>query len=217
MIGRVAVLLASILFGSSAAARSSPLEIRSVTLTDMGGLVLFETVFDRAPDFFTVDQYGRNYDAFQLTLTHNMENPFLFRDVWIQGINIQNGYIPVYPMQRNGHFGPVSANVPYLVSLAASGHQLSFAVPYSALGSPDSLFPRDGNAGPGTGAFNWFLDTYQYGASPFENNHASGQYPVNVPEPGVLMQMGIGVGMGMLMLKHRVLRGKNANSTKTTC
>ena len=167
----------------------SPLEIRSVSLTDVGGAVLFETIFDRAPDFAKVDQLDRNYDAFQLTLSHNMENPFLFREVWIQGIHIQSGYIPVYPMlEETNDFGPLTASVPYVVSVVDSKHVLSFKVPYAALSSPDSVIPADGRAGKNTGAFHWFLDTFQYGLSPNETNHARGQYPLTGPEPGAVLR-----------------------------
>ena len=160
----------------------SPLEIRSVSLTDVGGAVLFEITFDRAPDFSRVDASGRNYDAFQLTLTHDMENPSQFRDVWMQGIHIEAGVIPIYPMLRaTNDFGPLSASVPYVVSVADSKHVLSFRVPYAALNSPESVIPADGRAGKNTGAFYWFLDTFQYGESPNATNHASGQYPA-VPQ-----------------------------------
>jgi hypothetical protein len=193
----MAVLLASPAFVSA-----SPLEIRSVRLTGLADAILFETLFDRAPDFYTVDQYDRNYDAFQLTLTHNVENPFQFRDVWVQGIDIHTGFIPVLPMQPNGYFGPMSAYVPYVMSQTSGGHLMSFSIPHSALNAPNSVIPPSGIAGPGTGAFHWFMDTYQYGQSEQDNNHAQGRYQ-QVPEPTTLIQMALGLGVGFLSLRKR--------------
>jgi hypothetical protein len=204
---RFVVLFALIVVGAPISAMAAPLDIRSVTLTDAGDLVLFETVFDRAPDFATVDEYGRHHDAFQFTLTHNMEHPYLLRDVWILGVGIESGFIPVFPMQTDGEYGPLSASLPYLVSQIGDDHLLSFAVPYSALSSPDSVFPADGRADNGTGAFQWFLETYQYGTSPYATNHANGQYPVNVPEPGSLLHIGVGLGVCLRALARKGRRG----------
>src|SRR5687768_9404108 len=125
----IALVVLAVL-GAPLSLSANPLEIRSVTLTTRGDAVCFDTVFDRAPDFTTVDQYGRNYDSFQFTLTHNLENPYLYRDVWIDGVDIQSGYVPVYPMQLDGDLGPLSASVPYALSQVAGGHLLSFTVPY---------------------------------------------------------------------------------------
>lgn len=162
---------------------SSPLEIRSVTIGDAAGSLRFELVFDRAPDFVTVDELDRNFDAFQLQLTHDTQEPFLFRDTWIDGRHIQAGQIPVYPMQLDGNFGPIAASVPYSVSVVNAGHAVSFSVPYAALSTPDSVIPPDGHASKGKGAFVWFLATFQYGLSPYPANNATGQYPaLQAPE-----------------------------------
>ena len=208
---RTIVWVVVALFLSPMAASATPLDIRSVFLTDLGDEVRFSAVFDRAPDFVTVDEYGRNYDAFQLTLTHDMENPYQFRDVWIEGINIQSGLIPVYPMQSDGRFGEPTATVPYEVAEGPAGHVLSFSVPYVALSTSTGFFSlaafSDTGSGlggnPGPDPFHWFLDTYQYGESPNESNHAQGQFPVGVPEPTAMMQLGLGIGIGLLSLRKR--------------
>jgi hypothetical protein len=79
--------------------------------------------------------------------------------------------------------GPLSASVPYVVSAVDSKHVLSFTVPYAALNTPDSVIPADGRADKNAGAFFWFLDTFQYGDSPYETNRAYGQYPVTGSVP----------------------------------
>src|SRR5688500_16929387 len=128
---RFVALFTLIIVGAPLSVMATPLDIRSVTLTDAGDVVLFETVFDRAPDFATVDHYGRHYDAFQFTLTHDMEYPYLLRDVWILGVGIESGLIPVFPMETTGDYGPLSASLPYVVSQIGGDHRLSFAVPYA--------------------------------------------------------------------------------------
>ena len=183
------------LLGAPLSVSALPLEIRSVTLTPRGDAVCFETVFDRAPDFVTVDEYGRKHDAFQFTLTHDIDNPYLFRDVWIDGVDIGHGAVPVYPMQLDGRFGPVSAEVPYLLSQVASGHLMTFTVPYAALIGVTPILGGD------PAKFHWFLDTFQYGDSPNPANHAQGA--VGVPEPGIMLQMGVGAAVWFLARRRR--------------
>src|SRR5688572_25716225 len=71
-----------------------PLDIRSYSFGLVGGQYDFHLAFNRAPDFFTVDQFGRQADSFQFNINITSELPFHWvfdTDVLVRGGEIYLG------------------------------------------------------------------------------------------------------------------------------
>ena len=107
----------------------------------------FSITLNGPPDFFTVDEFGRNKDAFQYWITWALHPsdpfyPYLTPDVLIRGGEINTaGGIPIRDRTgdggpNSGGWGPIRGVVPYQLI----GSTITFDVPQAMLGDPDSRF-----------------------------------------------------------------------------
>jgi hypothetical protein len=214
---RIPLLALAIATGLPGLAGALPLQLDSVLLTLDGTSIRFAMTVDRMPELLVADEYGRQADAFQFTLSHDMESDvaYAFRDVWIQGVDIyRSGLVEVYPMQRDGYFGPLAAGVPYsiLPVFGTSLYELAFSVPFHALDAPHSRLPLDGAGDAEQGAFRWWVSTFRYGGGPYSDaTSASGQFPASVPEPSGLLLVGLGIA-GSACLRRYLPTGRRSRS-----
>jgi hypothetical protein len=210
---RVLLLLAINVCVLSTPALALPLTIESLRLSSQGDSVLFDMVFDRMPDFTTVDAFGRQADAFQFHIWYDDKVPHLnaIYQTVIRGTEINiAGDIPVRQVSAtdpggpgSGGWGPAVGRVGYEIVPTGGGYRLSFLVPYLMIGDPDRNFA-------------WNLSLYEFGAgygTPLEfalGRFVDGQNlpgyqspPVGVPAPGTLPLICVGAGLAVMYRSRR--------------
>jgi hypothetical protein len=185
-----------------------PLTLVSEQLMSDGSNIEFHTIFNRMPDFFTLDTFRRQADSFQFYIDANLNDPTPFNsylvDVLIRGEEIHvGGGIPIRDAQPfgsggpdSGGWGPLVGSVAYNLSVLGNGEaKLKFAVPTNLINGP----------------FLYGVETYGYGRAtssdvrtfpgPPEDfsTQASGPAASATPEPqsGVVVVMSL-VGIYIL-------------------
>ena len=109
----------------------------------------FSLTFNHAPDFQTVDSFGRPADSFQYEIVPNTSAPFdqlsfLSIAAVIRGDEIGGGMLPIRngvqngsdPSPLSGGWGTIRASVPFTLN----GNQLSFDASFNMLGTANGLF-----------------------------------------------------------------------------
>jgi len=112
--------------------------------------VFFDIVFNQAPDFKTVDSFGRHADAFQYEIVPNTNAnidslPFGAIRAVVRGDEIGGGH--VIPIRdgfehgassdpTSGGWGAILGKVPFTLQ----GPQLAFSAPFDFLGTTDGHF-----------------------------------------------------------------------------
>ena len=131
----------------------------SAVFDPVAGQVNFTLTFNRAPDFMTVDEFGRQADSFQYYILGDLSLPYPgYYDSIIRGdeIHIVPGVlrirdaVPSDPDPAAGGWGPIRGEVPYRLD----GNVLSFSVALSTI-SEHSV----------DGRFSYELLLTQFGAS----------------------------------------------------
>ncbi|QKQ73668.1 hypothetical protein [Nostoc sp. TCL240-02] len=166
--------------------------------------VSFTINFNRVPDFFTVDKFGRQADSFQYFIDPSGELP-IFRpttsvysnlssiirgeEIHVAGDVRIRDVFPVGPFEPNsGGWGKIRGSVPYSLDSTV----LKFSAPLQFIGDSDGLF-------------SYRLELYEFGAwNTLENENKS--TIVSVPEPnfalGALIFGTLSVGLRQKR-KHR--------------
>jgi hypothetical protein len=183
----------------------------STTIDLDAGIATFAIHFDRTPEFFTVDEFNRLADQFQLWTDTVAINPFQSTYAGILGTgplgtqmmvtmsdvpvsNLLNFVWPqllTYPGPKDpAGWGSVEGQAGYTL---APDNTLSFDVPLALLHAPD-------------GHFNYLFQIYRNGAwSGADYLGVSGEeYALCVPEPA----HGAMFGAGMLLLAGASRRGR---------
>ncbi len=164
--------------------------------------VQFQIEFNRAPDFFTTDEHGRQADSFQYYVDADGGFP-IFRgtdsyysnlEAIIQGseihlagdVRIRNAWPPDPDMSVGwGGWGTIRGSVPYTLS----GNALSLLVPLQLIGDSD-------------GKFSYRFEWYEYGGM--------GGYidAETVPEPATIFGsfMALG-GLAAFQRRNKQLKG----------
>jgi hypothetical protein len=163
--------------------------------------VLFQIEFNRAPDFFTTDEYDRQADAFQYFIDadggfpifrgtdiyySNLESLITGWQIHLGGdVRIRNALPPDPDLSSSGGWGSIRGSVPYTLS----GNVFSFLVPLQLIGDSD-------------GKFSYRLEWYEYGGV--------GGYieAETVPEPATIFGsfMALG-GLAAFHRKNKQLKG----------
>ena len=162
--------------------------------------VLFQIEFNRAPDFFTSDEYDRQADSFQYFIDADGGFP-IFRgtDIYysnleslIRGeiplggdVRIRNALPPDPDLSSSGGWGSIRGSVPYTLS----GNVFSLLVPLPLIGDSD-------------GKFSYRLEWYEYGAM---QDYIDAE---TVPEPATIFGsfMALG-GLAAFQRKNKQLKG----------
>ena len=163
------------------------INFQSVTVDMENEEVLFTIVFNRDPDFYTVDEYGRQADGFQYYIDFDC-NPVWqgapFTETIIRGPEIHAyGQIPFRNESgtssdpTSGGWGEIRA----LVSYQLDGAALTFTASLEEIGDLD-------------GQFGYALHLGEYGAT------TDWLYVPCVPEPATVFLLGLG---GLALLKKR--------------
>jgi hypothetical protein len=165
MKGRLAVLgiaaalvLAALVPSYAGATRSTALAVRSESATyhRSTGLVTFRITFNRAPDFATTDDLGRQADEFQYFVgSDEPEAPWLYDSV-IRGaeihssglVRVRNNALVPDPAPEAGGWGTVRGDA----SFDLRGPVLRFSAPLSVVTDRTDL-----------DALPYMLETYQFG------------------------------------------------------
>jgi hypothetical protein len=145
--------------------------------------VNFTIDFNQAPDFMTVDQYGRQADSFQYYIVGDPSRPYPENyDSIVRGeelhltgseLRIRNAAPPVSDPAAGG-WGSVRGEVPINID----GDVLTFSAPLGVLSDHST-----------NGEFTYTLETYQYGAL---TDDVTAQTSVT-PEPGSWVLLGTGL------------------------
>jgi len=162
--------------------------------------VLFQIEFNRAPDFFTTDEYGRQADAFQYYIDadgelslfsggisySNLETLIRGGEIHLGGdVRIRNLFPPDPDLSSSGGWGSIRGSVPYTLS----GNVVSLLVPLQFIGDSD-------------GKFSYALMWTEYGGA------GGFIYAETVPEPatifGTFMVLG---GLAAFQRKNKQLKG----------
>jgi hypothetical protein len=163
--------------------------------------VLFQIEFNRAPDFFTTDEYDRQADSFQYFIDADGGFP-IFRgtdtyysnlEAIIRGeihlggdVRIRNAWPPDPDMSVGwGGWGSIRGSVPYTLS----ENVFSLLVPLQLIGDSD-------------GNFSYRLEWYEYGAI---QSYIDAE---TVPEPATIFGsfMALG-GLAAFQRKNKQLKG----------
>lgn len=155
------------------------------------GTAQFDILFSGRPDFFTVDEYGRQKDEFQFEIDGPREGRTYPLVSLIRGgeIHLGDGLRirspgPSDPSPVSGGWGAVRGSVAYMLS----GSHLSFEVPFETLGVPG-------------GAFRYLAFETNYGGTVGDTFRGSiGNVPL--PYPGVLLVAGI-AALGAIGFRRR--------------
>ncbi len=149
---------------------------------------LFTIVFNRIPDFYTLDEFGRPVDGFQYYIDFDC-NPVWqgsnFAETIIRGSEIYAyGLIPLRDATgdsadpTSGGWGEIRGLVPYQLD----GTKLTFTVSLQGIGDTD-------------GQFGYALQLGEYGAT------TDWLYVPEVPEPTTVLLFGLGV----MAMRKRIL------------
>jgi hypothetical protein len=152
----------------------------SVATDSRNASARFDVLFSGRPDFYKVDEFGRQRDEFQFEIDGpgvSQDWPFetLIRggEIHLAGdIRIRNVEPPVLSPEAGG-WGAVRGSVGY----SLSDNRLSFSVPFDILGAPD-------------GAFSYTAYSVNYGA--WNGDEFKGSV-VPVPFPAILIVTGVTV------------------------
>jgi hypothetical protein len=155
--------------------------------------VLFQIEFNRAPDFFTTDEYDRQADAFQYYIDadgdlslfsggisySNLETLIRGGEIHLGGdVRIRNLFPPDPDLSSSGGWGSIRGSVPYTLS----GNVVSLLVPLQFIGDSD-------------GKFSYALMWTEYGGA------GGFIYAETVPEPATIF--GSFMALGGLAAFHR--------------
>jgi len=154
--------------------------------------VLFQIEFNRAPDFFTSDEYGRQADAFQYYIDADGElslfsggisysnlETIIRGEIHLGGdVRIRNLFPPDPDFSSSGGWGSIRGSVPYTLS----GNVVSLLVPLQFIGDSD-------------GKFSYALMWTEYGGA------GGFIYAETVPEPATIF--GSFMALGGLAAFHR--------------
>ena len=177
MLRAVCISLIASMFPSYSLAATMMLDV-SVTSDAKSRTARFDVLFSGKPNFYKVDQFGRQKDAFQFEIdgpTVGPNDPFetLIRggEIYLAGdIRVRNAE-PPDPSPDAGGWGSVRGSVGY----SLSDKHLSFAVPFDVLGAPG-------------GAFSYSAFSTRYGA--WNGDEFKGAV-VPVPYPAALLVTGL--------------------------
>jgi hypothetical protein len=166
--------------------------------------VLFQIEFNRAPDFFTTDEYDRQADAFQYFIDadggfpifkgtdiyySNLESLIRGSEIHLAGdVRIRNALPPDPDLSSSGGWGSIRGSVPYTLS----GNVFSLLVPLELIGDTD-------------GKFSYQLMWTEYGG-------AGGYIDAEtVPEPATIFGsfMALG-GLAAFQRKNKQLKGQHS-------
>ncbi len=136
------------------------IQSESAVFDPLSNRIDFTITFDRSPDFYTVDSFGRQADAFQYWIFYD-NNPFQppanpFLDALIRGgeifvagdLRIRDSRPPAVGDPYYGGWGEIRATVPFVLS----GTTISFSADLVDIGDSD-------------GQFAYRLETYEFGAT----------------------------------------------------
>jgi hypothetical protein len=174
----VPLLLLLVLVASKSAAQGTlTLEAGYVSDIDSFGAVNFTLQFSRTPDFLSLDQYGRQADAFQFYIATSTNIPVFYPPrpyaSLIRGgeINYGNGIVirndgpPDDSDPHSGGWGSVRGSVPYTLNTDT----LTFSVPADVLNVQ--------------GTFAYSLLLTSFGAATHNPYAGDSGGPIPVPEP----------------------------------
>ena len=164
--------------------------------------VLFQIEFNRAPDFFTTDEYDRQADSFQYYIDadggfpifkgtdiyySNLESLIRGEEIHLAGdVRIRNALPPDPDLSSSGGWGSIRGSVPYTLS----GNVFSLLVPLELIGDTD-------------GKFSYQLLWTEYGGS---EGYIDAE---TVPEPATIFGsfMALG-GLAAFQRKNKQLKGQ---------
>jgi hypothetical protein len=167
----------------------------------------FTIAFNRAPDLFTADSFGRQADAFQYWIFYD-NDPFqrpnntdaLVRgaEIHVAGdLRVRDSWPPAVGEATSGGWGQIRATVPFTLT----GEILWFTADLGDIGDDD-------------GRFAYRLETYQFGAltdavfggtaGPYNNPSGSG----DVPEPCSIVIWGC-IGLTLLVAGQQPRQNSN--------
>ena len=181
---RVAIIcITAMLLGNESRARAEFMFIsQSAVFNPASQEVQFTIEFNQAPDFFTVDAFGRPENSFQYFIVGNPKLPYpqnydsIIRGdeihVTMDTIRVRNSFPPNYADPNSGGWGSIRGSVPFILN----DNILTFSTPLDLI----SNHSIDGN-------FNFRLDTYVFGSTTESVISQS-----IVAEPSSLMLIGIG-------------------------
>ncbi|HEY9811983.1 MAG TPA: PEP-CTERM sorting domain-containing protein [Candidatus Sericytochromatia bacterium] len=167
--------------------------------------VLFQIEFNRAPDFFTTDEYDRQADFFQYYINADGGLP-VYRDysdlesiiggeIAVGGnVGIRNAWPPDPDWSSSGGWGSIRGSVPYTLS----GNVLSLLIPLQVIGDSD-------------GKFSYVLQWGEYGGQQgWIETEAEAEA---VPEPATIFGsfMALG-GLAAFHRKNKQLKGLRSRS-----
>jgi probable HAF family extracellular repeat protein len=174
--GRLAITLAASFFCAAAYSDAQGTFVLTngyVSNIDAGSNVNFSLTFNQVPDFFTVDQVGRQANGFEFYISTSTNitttGPFasIIRgdEIHVAGdLRIRNDNPPDTADTNSGGFGSIRGSVPYVLN----GQTLTFSVPASVLNV--------------SGPFGYELDLLSYGGrTSYYNGLAGG--PIIPPPP----------------------------------
>ncbi|BAY75440.1 hypothetical protein NIES25_18850 [Nostoc linckia NIES-25] len=162
--------------------------------------VLFTINFNRVPDFFSVDEFGRQADSFQYYIERdeklpvvgevspfypNLESIIRGEEINVAGdVRIRNVF-SVGPAEPNsGGWGSIRGSVPYTLD----GTLLKFSAPLELVSDSDGLFSYE-------------LALFEFGSTSFTIENKS--IVTSVPEPNFVLG---GLTCGVLSLALRLKR-----------
>ena len=167
----------------------------SAIVNQVTGMVDFQITFNKAPDFFTINNAGSQANTFQFYIDPNATGPNIgYGDPFNVSSLIRGGEIHISGDIRvrdaygeggpdSGGWGPIRGSVPYILD----GDVLIFSTPLAIINDPD-------------GQFGYYLGLYVYGRTGAELFGQSGvdylqslNYPPNIPVPGSLLLLGSGL------------------------
>lgn len=185
-------LLAASLLLLPAPVEALSVQSSSVMVDTEAGVAGFSLLFDAVPDFYTVDEFGRQASSFQYWIFWDGAPTVRTGD---SDVIVRGGEIPVAGDLRfrdrgpsgtggpdAGGWGPLRGSVPFV----QTGALVEFSAPLSLIGDPD-------------GVFAYGLIATEYGASSGTLLGYSGQV---VPEPSTASLVALGLGLTALCARR---------------